>query len=138
MKYLITILFIILISCTDKVTQQDLQLLNGYWDIDKVESIDKKVTKYGANSTLDYYFLNDKNEGYRKKTTLDFSGTYKTNNVKDKISIEDKEGVFVIKTITSLDNWEDVIVNLTKEKLVLKNEKGILFHYNKHEKFNSN
>jgi len=138
MKYLITILFIILISCTDKVTQQDLQLLNGYWDIDKVESIDKKITEYGANSTIDYYFLNDKNEGYRKKTTLDFSGTYKTNNVKDKISIEDKEGVFVIKTITSLDNWEDVIVNLTKEKLVLKNEKGILFHYNKHEKFNSN
>ena len=85
MKYFASILFFILISCTDKVTQQDLQQLNGYWDIDKVESVDKEVTEYRANSTIDYYFLNDKNEGYRKKTTLDFSGTYKTNNIKDRI-----------------------------------------------------
>ncbi len=138
MKYFIPFLFFILISCSDKVTQQDLHNLNGYWDIDKVESVDKKVTEYGANSTIDYYFVNDKNEGYRKKTTLDFSGTYKTNNIKDKIVIEDKNGTFIIKTSTSLDNWEDVIINLTPEKLVLKNEKGILFYYNKHEKFNNN
>ncbi|PHS09456.1 MAG: hypothetical protein COA88_04540 [Kordia sp.] len=138
MKYFIPIIFFILVSCTDKVTQQDLQQLNGYWDIDKVESVDKKVTEYGANSTIDFYFVNKQNEGYRKKTTLDFSGTYKTNNIKDKIVIEDKNGAFIIKTITSLDNWEEVIISLTKEKLVLKNEKGVLFYYNKHEKFNSN
>ena len=138
MKYFTPIIFFILISCTDKVTQQDLQQLNGYWDIDKVESVDKKTTKYGANSTIDFYFVNDQNEGYRKKTTLDFSGTYKTNNIKDKIVIEAKNGAFIIKTTTSLDNWEDIIVSLTKEKLVLKNEKGVLFYYNKHEKFNSN
>ena len=138
MKYFIPIIFFILISCTDKVTQQDLQQLNGYWDIDKVESVDKKITEYGANSTIDFYFVNEQNEGYRKKTTLDFSGTYKTNNIKDKIVIEAKNGAFIIKTITSLDNWEEVIISLTKEKLVLKNEKGVLFYYNKHEKFNSN
>jgi hypothetical protein len=138
MKYFIPFLFFILISCSNKVTQQNLHNLNGYWDIDKVESVDKIVTEYGANSTIDYYFVNDENQGFRKKTTLDFSGTYKTNNIKDKIVIEDKNGTFIIKTTTPLDNWEDVIINLTPEKLVLKNEKGILFHYNKHEKFNSN
>ena len=67
MKYFIPIIFFILISCTDKVTQQDLQQLNGYWDIDKVESVDKKITEYGANSTIDFYFVNEQNEGYRKK-----------------------------------------------------------------------
>ena len=138
MKYFTPILFFILISCNNNVTQEDIQQLNGYWDIDKVESVDKKVTEYKANSTIDYYFVNDKNEGYRKKTTLDFSGTYKTNNIKDKIVIEDKDGSFIIKTTTSLDNWEDTIVSLTSEKMVLKNEKGVLFYYNKHEKFNSN
>jgi len=138
MKYFSPILFIILISCNNKVTQQDIQQLNGYWDIDKVKSVDKKITEYKVNSTIDYYFVNDNNEGFRKKTTLDFSGTYKTNNIKDKIEIEDKDGTFIIKTTTSLDNWEDIIVSLTSEKLVLKNEKGILFYYNKHEKFNSN
>ena len=138
MKYFIPCLFFILISCSDKVKQQDVQNLNGYWDIDKVESVDKTVTEYGANSTIDYYFVNDKNEGYRKKTTLDFSGTYKANNIKDKIVIEGKKGTFIITTTTDLDTWEDVIVNLTPEKLILKNKNGDLFYYNKHEKFNSN
>ena len=138
MKYFIPIIFFILISCNNNVTQQDLEQLNGYWDIEKVESLDKKITEYKANTTIDYYFVNDNNEGYRKKTSLDFSGTYKTNNIKDKIVIEDKDGSFIIKTTTSLDNWEDIIVSLTSDKLVLKNEKGIFFYYNKHKKFNSN
>ena len=138
MKYSILILLITLISCDNKVSEQDIQLLNGYWDINKVESVNKKVTQYGANSTIDYYFINEQNKGFRKKTTLDFSGTYKTNNIKDKIIIENKNDDFILKTSTSLASWEDIIITLTKDKLVLKNEKGDLFYYNKHEKFNSN
>jgi len=138
MKYFITILFITLVSCTDQVSQHDIQYLNGYWDIDKVASTGQKITKYGVNNTIDYYFVNEQNKGYRKKATPDFSGTYKTNNIKDKILIENKDGTFIIKTITSLDNWEDIIVTLTPEKLVLKNTEGILFYYKKHKKFNIN
>jgi len=138
MKYFISILFIILTSCTNKVTQHDIQHLNGYWDIDKVASADKKITEYGANSTIDFYFISEQNEGYRKKTTPDFSGTYKTNDIKDKIIIENKDGIFIIKTVTSLHNWEDVIITLTPKTLVLKNEEGVLFYYKKHEKFNIN
>jgi len=138
MKYFIPILLFIFISCTDQVTQQDVQHLNGYWDIEKVATVDEKMTKYRANSTIDYYFINDDNEGFRKKTTLDFSGTYKTNNIKDKIVIEHKNGSFIIKTTTSLDKWEDIIVSLSPEKLVLKSQEGVLFYYNRHKKFNSN
>lgn len=138
MKHLISLIVIILTSCTNKVTQDDIQHLNGYWDINKVAGTNKKITEYGVNSTIDFYFVDEQNEGYRKKTTPDFSGIYKTNNIKDKIVIENKDGIFIIKTVTSLDNWEDTIVTLTPKTLVLKNEKGVLFYYNKHKKFNIN
>jgi len=135
MKYFFSLCFLILISCSGKVNLQDL---NGYWDVVKVESTEKKVTQFGANTTIDYYFLGKDNTGYRKKMMPDFSGTYKSNNIKDKISITEKGGNFTIFTETTLNNWEDTILELTSEKLVLRNEIGTLFYYKKHQKFNFN
>lgn len=136
MQHIFYILLFTLVSCSNKVTQDSLPLLNGYWDIEMVESKDKKITKYGINSTIDYYFLGANNKGYRKKTKPDFSGKYRANNIKDSISITHKNNEFIIHTKTGLDSWNDIIIKLTTEKLVLKNSKGVLFHYKKHEKYN--
>ena len=136
MKYFATLLFFTLLSCSKSVTQDDLQHLNGYWDIEMVESESKKITKFGINSTIDYYYLDNSNKGFRKKTKPDFSGKYRANNIKDSITISSKNGQFTIHTSTSLDNWDDIIIELSADKLILQNDKGVLFHYKKHEKYN--
>lgn len=134
MKHISIIIIFIFLSCNNQVTINDVQKLNGYWDISKVVDTDNKVTEYKINSTIDYYFINKKNKGFRKKTTLDLSGKYKTNNLKDSISVEKKNGNIIIKTTTALNNWEDTIVKITPDELVLKNEAGVLFYYKKHQK----
>ncbi|MGB1269149.1 MAG: hypothetical protein ACPG45_05375 [Flavobacteriaceae bacterium] len=136
MKTLFSLLLIVATSCSKNITQDDLQHLNGYWDIEFVESEAKKITKFGVNSTIDFYYLNDNNKGYRKKVKPDFSGKYKTNNIKDSIRITNENNQFIIHTSTPLDSWEDIIIELTPEKLILQNDKGVLFHYKKHEKYN--
>lgn len=136
MKYLYCLFFILFLRCSETISQDDLQYLNGYWDIELVESESKKVTKFGVNSTIDFYYLDKTNNGYRKKATPDFSGKYKTNKIKDAISINKKDGQYNIQTTTELDSWTDTIIELTAEKLVLQNNKGVLFHYKKHEKYN--
>lgn len=136
MKPIFYILLLTLVSCSNKVTQEDLTFLNGYWDIEMVESESKKITKFGVNSTIDFYYVDNTNQGYRKKATPDFSGKYKANNIKDKIVVTHKNDQFIIQTTTALDSWEDVIIKLTAKKLVLRNDKGVLFHYKKHEKYN--
>ena len=138
MKFYLLIIFTSLISCSDTVTENDLQKLNGYWEISKVESIDKKTTAFKVNNTIDFYYVDSKNKGYRKKTSLDFSGTYKTNKIKDQITIKNKNGYYIIITKTPFDSWENTIISLNKEKLILKNTNGTLFYYKKHEKLNSN
>jgi hypothetical protein len=136
MKYLYNLFFVLFLSCSNKVTQDDLQNLNGYWDIEMVESETKKITQFGINSTIDFYYLDNTNQGYRKKATPDFSGKYRVNNIKDKITVTLENENFIIHTSTPLDSWSDIIIELTKEKLILQNEKGALFHYTKHEKYN--
>lgn len=136
MKYVYCLLFVLFLSCSNNVTQDDLQNLNGYWDIEMVESESKKITKFGINSTIDFYYLDDTNQGYRKKAKPDFSGKYRANNIKDKITVTHENEHFIIHTTTALDSWDDTIIELTKEKLILQNDKGVLFHYKKHEKYN--
>ena len=138
MKPYFYILFTVFINCSDNISENDIQKLNGYWEINKVESIDEKVTEFKINSTIDFYYVDKTNQGYRKKTSIDFSGTYKTNKIKDQIIIENKNGQYIIKTKTPFDNWEDTIIKLTNESLTLKNKSGAMFYYKKHEKFNSN
>jgi hypothetical protein len=138
MKQSIFIFLFIICSCSNEVSEKDLKHLNGYWEIYRVESVNKKITEFKVNSTIDFYFIDNENKGYRKKTSLDFSGVYKTNNIKDKVIIENKNGAYLLKTKTALNNWEDRIINLTPEKLVLKNKKGDVFYYKKHKKLNIN
>ena len=136
MKYALYFIFLLFLNCSNTITEQDLQLLNGYWEIEKVVSVKNKTTQYGINATVDFYFINKNNIGYRKKTTPDFSGKYKTNNIKDSIRINKIDEQFVIQTSTSLASWHDIIIKLTTKELVLENENGARFYYKKHQKFN--
>ncbi len=134
MKYLSIIILFIFFSCDNQVTINDAQKLNGYWDITKVIDSNNKITEYKVNTTIDYYFIDVNNKGFRKKATLDFSGKYKTNNIKDLITIENKKDKIVIKTTATLNNWEDTVVKITDDELILKNNAGVKFYYKKHKK----
>jgi len=123
-------------SCSKTVQHKDLQKLNGYWEIELVESAHKKIKKYAVNTTVDYFSIDKKGVGYRIKTKTDFSGKYKTNHVKDTLRVVFKNNHFVLQTHTPYDQWEENIVELTDNTLVLENDKGILFHYKKHIKYN--
>lgn len=136
MKYTLYFILLLFINCTSTVTEKDLQFLNGYWEIEKVVSAKNKTTQYGINATIDFYFIDNNNIGYRKKTTPDFSGKYKVNNIKDSIRISKKNKQFVIHTSTALASWDDIIIKLTSKELVLENEKGARFHYKKYQKLN--
>jgi len=137
-KFSVALFFVFLISCSKTVQQKDLQKLNGYWEIDLVESAHKKIKKYGMNTTVDFFKIDDKGKGYRKKMKPDFSGKYKTNHIKDTLQVVFKNEHFILQTRTAYDSWEEIIVKLTDDELVLENDKGILFHYRKHKKYNFN
>ncbi len=135
-KVIIITVLVVFVGCNTPVKQEDLQKINGYWEIELVESATKKIKKYGLNTTIDYFNVDKNGNGFRIKTKPDFSGKYKTNKVKDTLHIVFKNKQFVLQTRTPYDSWEETIIKLTDDKLILKNDRGILFHYKKHLKYN--
>ena len=135
----LAIIALCFMSCSKgKITQDDLALINGYWEIDKVETPKNQSKQYNVNSTIDFFQLDTTNKGFRKKLVPDFSGKYKGNNHKISIEIKQADEKFILINASKniKDTWEEEIIAIDTATLVIKNERNIIYHYKKHEKFN--
>ena len=132
------ILFLIVLgsvlSCKQKITDADISNLNVYWEIEKVELPDGDKKEYKVNETIDFFKI-DGNKGFRKKVMPQLDGTYLTNDIQEDIVIAVKDGDATIQYKTTYASWKEEIIELTKDKLVVKNEQDLEYHYKRPVKF---
>ena len=132
------ILFLIVLgsvlSCKQKITDADISNLNGYWEIEKVELPDGDKKENKVKETIDVSKI-DGNKGFRKKVMPQLDGTYLTNDIQEDIVIAVKDGDATIQYKTTYASWKEEIIELTKDKLVVKNEQDLEYHYKRPVKF---
>ena len=127
-KIVLFLVFGALVSCKQSIAEADLQNLNGYWEIEKVKLPDGEMKEYKINETVDFFKVEDK-KGFRKKVMPQVDGTYLTNDSEEDITIFVKDGDATIRYKTNYANWDESIIKLTAEKLVLKNKQELEYHY---------
>ena len=118
-----------LLSCTTNV-KDHLTDLNGYWEIEKVVMPDGSEKDYSVNTTIDYFEVKG-TTGFRKKVMPQFDGTYRVNDLSEKVNIVQKNDSTYIDYSTPYAKWEENLMELTDDKLVLKNNHDIIYHYKK-------
>ena len=89
---------------------------------------DGEKKEYKINETIDFFKVENK-KGFRKKMMPQFDGTYLTNDINEDLEIIIKDEHATIKYTTEFANWEETIIKLTAEKLVLKNKQELEYHY---------
>lgn len=136
MKNIISILLVsvLLISCKQKITNEDIVKLNGYWEINKVELPDGNNKDYKVNETIDYFSLSD-TLNFRKKVMPQFDGTFLTNDKSESFTLDNKTGKYIIHYKTQYSKWDEEIIALTDSVLVVKNEQKIKYHYKRFQPF---
>ena len=133
-KFLFLFVLGTILSCKQKIADTDILNLNGYWEIEKVELPDGDKKEYKVNETIDFFKL-DGNKGFRKKVMPQLDGTYLTNDIQEDIVIAVKDGDATIQYKTTYASWQEEIIELTKDKLVVKNEQDLEYHYKRPVKF---
>ncbi|MBP9849087.1 MAG: lipocalin family protein [Flavobacterium sp.] len=133
-KIFLFIVFGLLLSCKQTISKTDLNNLNGYWEIEKVELPDGDKKEYKVNETIDFFKIKD-GKGFRKKVMPQLDGTYLTNDIQEDIVIAVKDGDATIKYKTTYASWNEEIIELTKDKLVIKNQQDFEYHYKRPVKF---
>ena len=136
MKKTILILFISFLSasCKQPISSSDISKLNGYWEIEKVELPDGDKKEYKVNETIDFFKITDK-KGFRSKVMPQIDGTYLTNDLKEDVVVVLKDGDATIQYKTNYANWNEEIIELSKDKLVVKNQQDLEYHYKRPVKF---
>ncbi len=133
-KIILFFVFGLILSCKQSISESDLQHLNGYWEIEKVELPDGDKKEYKVNETIDFFKITDK-KGFRSKVMPQIDGTYLTNDLKEDVVVVLKDGDATIQYKTNYANWNEEIIELSKDKLVVKNQQDLEYHYKRPVKF---
>ena len=131
MKKTIAIAFLIILSsCHQKITKQDISKLNGYWEIEKVTFFDGANKKYTYNESFDYFQIKG-NKGFRKKVMPQLDGRFLVNNQFEMIEVTFENDIAYINYKTPYAKWKEEIETISNEKLVLINAAKAEYHYKK-------
>lgn len=133
-RILLLIVLVSVLSCKQKITEADLSNLNGYWEIEKVELPDGDKKEYKVNETIDFFKI-EANKGFRKKVMPQLDGTYLTNDIQEDVVVVVKDGDASLQYKTTYASWKEEIIELTKDKLVVKNQQEIEYYYKRPAKF---
>ncbi|MFK8265749.1 hypothetical protein [Capnocytophaga cynodegmi] len=129
-KLLVSLIFIILVSCNQQIKESDLQHLNGYWEIEKVVMPDKSTKEYKVNTTYDYIEIKN-SEGFRKKVYPQLTGNFQTNDDSEVFKITKEDNVFKMNYENGENQWTEVLELVNETSFVVKNEANITYHYKK-------
>lgn len=129
MKRLLLLFFLgVFFSCKQNITQADMVNLNGYWEIEKVVLPDGDKKEYKINETIDFFKI-EADKGFRKKVMPQLDGTYLTNDVQEEFLVVVKDGEASLQYKTTYASWNEEIIELTKDKFVVKNQQEIEYYY---------
>src|SRR5690606_5693311 len=113
---------------SQSVSEDDLQKINGYWEIEKVVMPNGDEKDFSINMTYDYFEIKN-NSGFRRKGTPRFDGKFEGNDVVEQVDIQFSDGKAFIHYETPFMKWKEEIVSLSEEKLVLINTENKEYHY---------
>ncbi len=123
--------FTLLLSCTS-VSEEKLDLLNGYWEIDRVEFPNGGEKEYRMSTDVDFIQLEGL-KGFRKKMKPRFDGNFETSDDAEPFRIKVNEEIYSLVYKNNLSEWQEIITALSKDNFSVQNEDGILYHYKRFE-----
>lgn len=132
LKIYFFLVLLFLLSCKSEVTREDIGLLNGFWEIEKVQFQNGEVKEYKVNEAVEQFEIH-KDSGKRRKVKVLLDGNFIANHVLQTLVIEQKEGSWVLNNKTDFDQWEEKIIELNKSLLLVENQAGIIYFYKKRD-----
>jgi len=128
---IVFILMILFTSCNNKPVEH-LDQINGYWGIEKVEFSKDSIRNFKINEIVDYFEIVD-SLGFRVKVKPQFDGTYIPAGEPEKIIVTTEENEVALNYSTAFNSWKEIIVASKEDKLSLRNERGIIYHYKRYK-----
>ena len=133
MKKVIFLLFVgIFLSCQSP--EEKIENLNGYWQIKKAD-LPEGITKEFPFSQLVDYFQVKGDEGFRKKVQPQFGGRFFSTENRENFVVKLENDSINLYYSTPYDEWKETILSSDEDELIILNERGIIYTYERFTPF---
>ena len=132
MKNVLKGLFICLFlaSCQQKITPEDINKLNGYWEIKKVVFKDGEDKEFKMNENFDFFEIAN-NKGIRRKVRPQFDGTFLFNEDYEKVKIRFENDHVFLDYSTDYAKWSEELISISDDEMLIKNDQNKEYEYKK-------
>ena len=122
----------IAISCSN-TSVKELDLLNGYWEIEKVITSEGIEKQYDFSQSIDFFEVNEM-KGIRKKVQPRFDGHFITTKNSELFELSIEHDSLRMRYKTPLSTWKETLISAKENQMIIKNEVGNLYFYKPYTK----
>lgn len=120
-------------ACSNSDPKEQLNNLNGYWQIEKVEIERDSVIEYGLSPYIDYIEVKD-SVGFRRKLKPKIDGGFvKAPNEPEKISAKIEDNKLMLYYSTPFDEWKEEVLEANEGELVILNRDDKKYYYQRYK-----
>lgn len=119
----------ILAGCEKELPK--IELLSGYWSITKVTHKSETFTPKSGTPLWDFYAVEGQ-QGFRKKIEPQIGNQKRTSEDASPFTIAIESGGYVLNFSTRWDRWQEKIIELTTEVLIIEHQEK-RYHYKKEQ-----
>ena len=123
---------LLLISCSGGPSVGDLQFLEGYWEIRRVEFPDGTEKQYTASATIEYFSW-DGRAGFRKKMQPTLKGTFLTSDDALPMEVVWRDERLFLSFRGEGVPWEEEVLKLQQDLLITRHANGLCYEYSRYE-----
>jgi hypothetical protein len=127
LRFFIFSLLILSLGCKNEINPSDITLLNGYWNIQYITHKNETFQPKGMTKLLDFYEVGEQN-GVRKKVQPQLGNKFLVSEDLNNFNILFKDNNCYLSFQTVWDQWQEKIVELNENKLVLEHQDK-RYHY---------
>ena len=131
-KWLTLLLFICFHACSERISESDLNYINGYWEIQEVKFPNGKTKEYDINMTIDYFEF-DKMQGFRKKMQPTLKGTFLTSDDALPMKVLWRDQRLFLSFQGEEVPWEEEVLKLQQDVLITRHANGLRYEYSRYE-----
>ena len=122
------VLLVILYSCSG---DNNIEILNGYSEIQSVKKEGKLIKKYPFSNTVDFFYIKDL-EGYRKKVTHQSDGRFMVTLHQANLNVTKENGEFILRYLNKSKTYFEKIKKIDSQQLIILDKEGYIYKYNRY------
>lgn len=127
------VFILVFTSCTKQNPEEIISNISGYWEIEKVITVEGIEKQYNFSQTVDFFEVKG-TTGIRKKVQPQLNGNFITTKDIESFTITIEYDSIWMHYKTPLSTWKETLIEAKNNQMIIQSEAGNRYFYKPYTK----